>query len=196
MFDLPQFLQTIGYAGITFMIFAESGLFFGFFFPGDSLLFTAGLLAAKGFFHLPTLIVLCFLGAVLGVNVGYAFGKRVGPKLFSRDDSFFFHKHHIDRAREFYARHGKKTIVLARFIPIVRTFAPIVAGVAEMRYATFMLYNVIGAALWAIGLPLVGFYLHEFIPNVDRYLLPIVAFIVILSVIPPLWHVFRERKRV
>ncbi len=195
MFDLSQLLQTIGYVGITAIVFAESGLFFGFFLPGDSLLFTAGLLAAKGYFNLPLLVGLCFLGAVLGDNVGYAFGRRVGPKIFTRGNSIFFHKHHIERARAFYTKYGKKTIVLARFVPIVRTFAPIVAGVGSMHYPTFFLYNVLGGALWAIGLPVAGFYLHELVPDIDRYLLPVVAGIVILSVIPPFLHMYKERGK-
>ncbi len=195
MFDLQSFLQTIGYIGIAAAVFAESGLFFGFFLPGDSLLFTAGLLAAKGYFNLSLLIGLCFLGAVLGDNVGYAFGRRVGPRIFTREDSRFFHRHHVERARAFYEIHGKKTIVLARFVPIVRTFAPIVAGVGEMSYRTFVAYNLIGGALWAIGLPLAGFYLHGLIPDIDHYLLPVIAGIVILSVIPPLWHVYKERTK-
>ncbi len=196
MFDLQSLLQTIGYLGIAAIVFAESGLFFGFFLPGDSLLFTAGLLAAKGYFNLPILVGLCFLAAVLGDNVGYTFGRRVGPKIFSREDSRFFHRHHLERARGFYAKYGKKTIVLARFVPIVRTFAPIVAGVGQMPYQTFVLYNLIGGALWAIGLPVAGFYLHGLVPDIDRYLLLIIAAIVILSVIPPLWHVYQERKRI
>lgn len=192
--SIETLLQTVGYLGIAAIVFAESGLFFGFFLPGDSLLFTAGILAAKGYFNLWVLSALCFFAAVLGDNVGYAFGRRVGPKIFTRENSRFFHRHHIERARAFYEKYGKKTIVLARFVPIVRTFAPIVAGVGAMHYPTFFVYNLIGGALWGIGLPVAGFYLHELIPDVDRYLLPIVALIVILSILPPFWHVLRERR--
>ena len=195
MIDLQQLLQTVGYIGIFLIVFAESGLFFGFFLPGDSLLFTAGLLAARGFFNAPLLVLLCFVAAVTGDNVGYAFGRRVGPRIFTREDSRFFHKQHVERARTFYDKYGKKTILLARFVPFVRTFAPIVAGVGQMPYATFVFYNVVGGALWAIGLPLAGFYLHALIPDVDRYLLPIVGVIVMISVIPPLWHIIQEQRR-
>lgn len=194
MFDLVSLIQAAGYAGIFGIVFAESGLFFGFFLPGDSLLFTAGFLASQGYFNIVFLVTLVFMGAVLGDNVGYAFGRRVGPKIFTREDSLLFNKRHLERARMFYERHGGKTIILARFMPFIRTFAPILAGVGEMRYRTFLFYNIIGGIIWGIGVPVAGFYLGSVIPNADRYILPIVLFIIFSSVIPPLFHIARSKK--
>ncbi len=192
--DLAQFIQTVGYLGVFAIIFAESGLLIGFFLPGDSLLFTAGFLASQHLLSLPILVLLCFIAAVLGDSAGYFFGKKVGKKLFNKDDSLLFHKHYIVDAQKFYDKHGSKTIVLARFIPVVRTFAPIVAGVGEMHYSTFLTFNLIGGLLWATGLNLAGYFLGSLIPNVDRYLLPIVLLIVIVSVLPGAWHILKDEK--
>lgn len=181
----PAFLvATFGLVGVFVIIFAESGLFFGFFLPGDSLLFTAGLLASQGHFNILLLWIGCTVAAILGDSVGYTFGKKVGPKLFYREDSFFFHKKHIDRTRTFYEKYGKKTIILARFVPIVRTFAPILAGVGQMEYRTFISYNVIGGTLWCTLLIFLGFGLGSVIPSIDAYLLPIVLAIIFISFIP------------
>ena len=135
--DLISLIKTAGYLGLFFIVFAESGLFIGFFLPGDSLLFTAGFLASQGYLNIWILAPLMFVAAVLGDNFGYAFGKKVGPALFNKEDSFLFHKDHLVKANDFYAKHGPKTIVMARFLPIVRTFAPILAGVGKMEYKTF-----------------------------------------------------------
>lgn len=190
----PKFLiQTLGLIGVFSIVFAESGLFFGFFFPGDSLLFTAGLLASQGHFNILLLCLGCAACAIAGDNVGYAFGKKVGPKIFSREDSFFFHKKHVERTQIFYQKHGKKTIILARFVPIVRTFAPILAGVGQMRYRTFVSYNVIGGILWSTLLVFLGFLLGSVIPNVDRYLLPIVLLIIAVSFVPIVWEWIKSR---
>jgi membrane-associated protein len=179
---------TIGIFGI---VFAESGLLIGFFLPGDSLLFTAGLLSARegSSLHFPVLLVGCAFFAVLGDQVGYMFGKRVGPSLFKRPDSRFFKQEYVERTQKFFDEHGPKTIFLARFVPIVRTFAPVLAGVGEMRYRTFFRYNVIGGVVTA------GRILGDTIPNIDRYLLPIIFVIVLLSVIPPFLEWRRHRKR-
>jgi len=194
LFDLVPLIKTAGYFGIFFIVFAESGLFIGFFLPGDSLLFTAGFLASQGYLNIWILTALAFVGAVLGDSVGYAFGRRVGPKIFTREDSIFFHKDHIMRAEKFYEAHGPKTIVLARFMPIVRTFAPIVAGIGHMRYRTFIFYNVIGGALWGIGLPSLGYLLGNTIPDIDRFLIPIIIGIIVVSALPPAWHIFKEYR--
>ena len=194
-FDVSSFIQTAGYAGIFGIVFAESGLLFGLFFPGDSLLLTSGLLASQGFLSLPFLIIVTFSGAVLGDSVGYWFGAKTGPKIFRKQDSLFFKKDHIRRAQEFYAQHGGKAIVLARFIAVVRTFAPIVAGVANMRYGDFLFYNIAGAFAWAVGIPLAGYFLGQAIPHIDRYFLPIVLCIIVLSILPGLIVLFRGRKR-
>lgn len=185
----PMFLvSTLGLVGVILIVFAESGLFFGFFFPGDSLLFTAGFLASQGLINFWFLFFGSIIAAILGDNVGYWFGAKVGPKIFSREDSLFFHKNHLIKTQGFYNRHGKKTIILARFVPIVRTFAPILAGVGKMNYRTFFAYNVIGGVLWGGGMSLTGYILGSIIPGVDRYLLPIVIVIILISFIPALSH--------
>lgn len=194
MFNLESIIKAAGYFGLFGIIFAESGLFIGFFLPGDSLLFTAGFLASQGYLNIFTLAALCFVAAVAGDSVGYVFGKRVGPKIFKKEDSLFFHKDHIHKAQAYYEKHGGKTIVLARFIPIVRTFAPIVAGVGNMNYRVFLTYNIIGGFLWAVGLSVVGYFLGSVIPDVDKYLLPIIAGIIIVSLIPPVWQVLKDKE--
>jgi len=192
----PAFLiQTLGLLGVFAIVFAESGLFFGFFLPGDSLLFTAGLLASQGHFNVILLWLGCIIAAIAGDSVGYAFGKKVGPKIFSREDSFLFHKKHVIRTQAFYEKYGKKTIILARFVPIVRTFAPILAGVGNMEYRSFFVYNVIGGLIWSTLLIFLGFVLGSFIPDIDQYLLPIVLVIVVLSFVP-LYREWRKQQRV
>lgn len=195
MFDLISIIKSIGYLGVFAIIFSESGLLIGLFFPGDSLLFTAGLLSAQGFFNIYVLMGLCILGAVLGDNFGYVFGAKIGPKIFTKEDSLFFHKDHLERARIFYEKYGKKTIILARFVPFVRTFAPILAGVGKMDYSVFFIYNVIGGIIWGIGLPLAGYFLGSLIPDIDRYLLPIIGAIIIFSIIPIAMEIIKSKKR-
>ena len=190
--NLTQLIETVGYLGLFAIIFAESGLLIGFFLPGDSLLFTAGFLASQHFFSLPILLGITFIAAVAGDSVGYTFGHQVGPKLFKREDSLLFHKDHIVKAQKYYEEHGPKTIILARFIPIVRTFAPIVAGVGTMHYRTFLTYNLIGGFLWAVGLTVSGYFLGNIIPDVDKYLLPIILLIVVLSMAPTVWHIMHD----
>lgn len=194
--DLRTFIEQIGYIGVYAIIFAESGLLIGFFLPGDSLLFTAGFLAspAVNLFNIWTMLIGAWIAAVVGDNVGYYFGSKVGKKLFRREDSLLFHKDHLIRAQEFYEKNGGKAIVIARFIPIVRTFAPIVAGIGEMEYKTFMFFNFLGGTLWVFGVGLAGFFLGSLIPDVDKYLLPIILLIIIASVAPPVWHLYKENK--
>ena len=194
LLDPIVIIKTLGLAGVLFIVFAESGLFFGFFFPGDSLLFTAGFLASQGFISPAWLFVGAFLAAVFGDSVGYAFGKKIGPKIFTKEDSFFFNKKHIDRSEDFYKKYGKKTVILARFIPIVRTFAPILAGVGNMSYRTFLSYNVIGGLVWSVGVSLLGYALGAVVPNADSYVMPLVIFIIIVSLIPPLWEYVKTRR--
>ncbi|MDO8430674.1 MAG: VTT domain-containing protein [Candidatus Taylorbacteria bacterium] len=193
----PLFIiKTLGLIGVVLIIFAESGLFFGFFLPGDSLLFTAGFLASQGLISIWWLLTLCFIAAVVGDNVGYYFGKKVGPMIFKREDSLFFHKKHVETARSFYNKHGKKAIILARFIPIGRTFVPIVAGVAQMDHKTFMKYNLIGGFLWTWLLLGLGYLLGNAIPNAEKYLTPIILAIIVISFIPAVIEFFKERKKV
>lgn len=193
-FDLAQLIQTVGYLGVFAIVFLESGLMVGFFFPGDSLLFTAGFLASQGFFDIKILIVGCFIAAVAGDSIGYYLGQKFGRKLFSRDDSIWFHKDHLNRAQSFYDKHGGKTIILARFIPVIRAFAPVVAGIGIMRYKKFVIFNLVGGVLWAIAIPLAGYYLGSLIPDVDKYLLPIVGLIIIASVLPALHHALMDAE--
>ena len=191
----PKFLiETAGIVGVIFIIFAESGLFFGFFLPGDSLMFTAGLLASQSLLPLPTLLIGTFIAAVLGDNVGYMFGKRIGPALFNKEHSFFFNKSHIEKSKIFFEKYGPKALVLARFMPIVRTFTPILAGVGQMEYKKFFFYNILGGFLWTFGMLLGGFFFGQLIPNPDRYLLPVIAVIILISILPAIKHIFEKRR--
>lgn len=195
--NIIEWLGPFATIGLFLIIFAESGLLIGFFLPGDSLLFTAGLLASQDKFglNLPVLLVGCFLAAVIGDQVGYAFGNRVGPSLFKRPDSRLFKQEYIERTNTFFEHHGPKTIILARFVPVVRTFAPILAGVGSMEYRTFLRYNVVGGLLWAVGLTSAGYVLGETVPSIDRYLLPVIGLIIVASIIPPIFEYRRHRKR-
>ena len=195
MFDIATLIKTAGYSGIFGIIFAESGLLFGIFLPGDSLLFTAGFLASKGYLDIRLLVIVTFLAAVLGDQTGYSIGRYFGPKIFKRPKSILFDPEYVVRARIFYERYGGKAITLARFMPVIRTIAPALAGVGVMRYATFFFYNVIGGLLWGVLLPVVGYYLGALIPGVDRYIVPIVAVIIALSVLPGVLHILRDPAR-
>ena len=188
MFDLVALIKTVGYLGIFGIIFAETGLLLGFFLPGDSLLFTAGFLASQGFLNVWVLTIITFSAAVLGDNFGYGVGKKFGPRIFKKDDSFLFHRDHLERARVFYEQHGGKTIVFARFLPVIRTFVPMLAGVGNMKYKSFVFFNILGAVIWAIGMTWLGYFLGNIIPNADQYIVPIVIAIVILSSLPTITH--------
>ena len=202
-FDPEHLIDTVGLLGLFLVIFAESGLLIGFFLPGDSLLFTAGFLAsapdsAPESLHLPLglLLVGCFVAAVAGDQVGYLFGRRVGPSLFKRPDSRLFKQENVDKAHGFFERYGAKTIVLARFVPIVRTFAPIVAGVSHMKYRTFVTFNLIGGALWALGITMLGYFLGQV--DVIEKNIELAAIVVVgISVIPivlELWKAHKEKQ--
>lgn len=193
-FDLAELIRTAGYLGVFTIVFLESGLMLGFFFPGDSLLFTAGFLASQGVLDIKVLIAGCFIAAVVGDSIGYYLGQKFGRRLFQKEDSIWFHKDHLIRAQNFYDRHGGKTIILARFVPVIRAFAPVVAGVGVMRYKKFVIFNLMGGILWAIAIPLLGYYLGNIIPDVDRYLLPIVGLIVIASVLPAAHHALLDAE--
>lgn len=197
-FDLVETIRSLGYFGVWAIVFAESGLLIGFFLPGDSLLFTAGFIASvpQSPLNIWVLILGAFLAAVLGDNVGYATGYRFGRRLFQREDSWLFHKKHLVTTTQFYHKHGKKTLILARFVPIVRTFAPIIAGVGSMHYRTFMFYNLIGGFLWTFGITLLGFFLGKSLPaeQLDKYLLPIIGLIIVVSLLPSILHIIKENK--
>jgi len=193
----PRFLiETFGIIGIVVIVFAESGLFFGFFLPGDSLLLTAGLFAYKGFLNIWLLVPLVFIAAVLGDNVGYWFGRKTGPPLFNREESLFFKRKNLLAAKAFYEKHGGKTIILARFMPFIRTFAPIVAGAVEMDYKKFMIYNLVGGVLWGIGVTFAGYFLGSIFPPevLDRYFVVIVLVVIFLSVLPTAIHLWQENR--
>lgn len=187
-------IKTTGYFGVWAAIFAETGLLIGFFLPGDSLLFTAGLLASKGIFNIYVLTVGIFIAAVLGDSVGYAFGKKTGPLIFKREDSFFFHKKNLIRAENFYKKYGASTIILARFVPIIRTFAPIVAGVGKMEYKKFLSFNVLGGLLWSVVITFAGYILPTLFPSAEKYLTWIVLLIIVVSLIPPALQFLKEIK--
>ena len=193
---LSELIKTIGYVGLFVMIFAESGLFFGFFLPGDSLLFTAGFLASQGFFNISVLVPLIVIAAIGGDQAGYWMGGYLGRWLMKRQDSAFFSKRHLEKANSFYVRHGGKALILARFLPAVRTFVPIVAGMAKMDYKKFISYNAVGGIFWGSGITLIGYYLGNAIPGVDKYLLPIIGMIIVASFIPAAIHMRGDIKRI
>lgn len=190
------YVLAASYVGLFLIVFAETGLLLGFFLPGDSLLITAGFAAQKfpNEFSLVILIPLLIVAAVLGDATGYQIGRQAGRRLFQREDSRWFRRSHLVRAEQFYARHGGKTIVLARFLALVRTFAPTVAGAAGMPYAQFAMYNVAGGVLWVVSMTLVGYVLGQAVPNLDAVFLVVVGAVVLISVAPAAWHFWREHR--
>lgn len=194
-FDLKEIITTTGYLGIFAIVFAESGLLIGFFFPGDSLLITAGLLASRGILDIRLLIPIAAVAAILGDSVGYWFGNKTGPKIFKREDSLFFHKKNIIKANEFYKKHGGKTIILARFLPFIRTFAPIVAGIGTMKYKHFLSYNIFGGLFWVLLTTLIGYFLGNTIPDIDRYITFIIIGIILTTGMPGLIHFWRDYRK-
>lgn len=194
--DLPALVQWAGYVGLTVIVFVETGTL-AFFLPGDSLLVTAGLLAAQPTFGLNVWLLGAILSvaAVAGDTVSYAIGKQLGPRLFTREDSFWLNKKHLLAARAFYEQHGGKTIIMARFVPIIRTFAPVVAGAAEMRYARFLAYNVFGGLGWVWSMLLCGYWLGQVIPGLDKHIEKLAIVIILISVLPMVWHWWRERQK-
>jgi membrane-associated protein len=199
--DLVEFIKAVSVIGVLAVIFAESGLLIGFFLPGDTILFTAGFLIQANILSIPIglFAVLVFLAAVLGDNVGYIFGSRVGRKLYERENSRFFKKHHIEAAEKFYDKYGGITIVIARFWPTVRTFAPIVAGTSKMKYRNFLVFNMIGAFIWAVGVSCLGYFLGGWFQrrglNVDQVLLPCLIVIVLITWTPAFIHLMRNPKQ-
>jgi membrane-associated protein len=193
--DLPALIQWAGYVGLTAIIFVETGLFFGFFLPGDSLLVTAGLLASQGFgLDVYVLGALLNIAAILGDNTNYWIGRYMGPRVFTREESLFFRRRHVERAHDFYERNGAKTIVLARFMPIIRTFAPLVAGVARMSYRTFLTYSVLGGTLWIWSMLFVGYFLGRYIPGIDKHIEKVIIVVIFLSILPGIISWIRERR--
>ena len=189
-----EIIRATGMFGIFAIVFAESGLFFGFFFPGDSLLFTAGLFAKIGLFPFIPLLIGCIVAAILGDTVGYFTGVKIGPRLFTKENSLLFNKKYITDAQSFYAKYGDKTIIISRFIPIIRTFAPVLAGVGKMRYRTFLLFNVIGGTLWAFIVLFLGYWVGGRIPNAEHYILPITLGISFISLLPIFFKLLKSRS--
>lgn len=192
--SLDALIRWGGYVLMVAIVFTETGLLVGFFLPGDSLLITAGLLAAADVLNIWWLNALLIVAAITGDSVGYAIGARVGPRLFTREKSWLFHPRHVVRTREFYERYGAKTIVIARFVPIIRTFAPVVAGVGQMFYPRFLLYNVAGGIGWVVSMTWAGYLLGNAVPNVDRHIHIIVIVVIVLSVVPIGVEILRERR--
>jgi membrane-associated protein len=190
----PETIAAAGYVVILFVVFAETGLAAGFFLPGDSLLFVAGLFAADGKFNLFALLIGVFLAAVIGDAVGYFTGAKMGPRLFKRQKSLLFRPSHLQKAQAFYEKYGGKTIIIARFVPIVRTFAPIVAGAAQMPYRQFVIYNVIGGFLWVFTMILGGFFLGRAFPALREHIEIVVIVIVALSLMPPVFEYLKSRR--
>ncbi|MGI8618596.1 MAG: DedA family protein [Gemmatimonadaceae bacterium] len=193
--DLPTLIKWGGYVGLTTIVFTETGLLIGFFLPGDSLLVTAGLLASQGFLNVYIMGALLTVAAIAGDSVGYSIGRAAGPRLFKREDSFFFNKKHLYRAHDFYLRHGGKTIVIARFVPILRTFAPVVAGAADMPYRRFIYFNVLGGVLWIWSMLMVGYVLGRYIPGIENHIELVIFAVIGLSLVPILVEYLKSRGR-
>ncbi len=193
--SLDDLVRWGGYVVLTVVVFTETGLLIGFFLPGDSLLITAGLVAATGHLNIWWLNGLLILAAVTGDSVGYAIGRRLGPRLFTRPKSLLFNPRHVERTRAFYARHGARTIVIARFVPIVRTFAPVVAGVGQMEYRQFVFYNIAGGVGWVTSMTWAGYLLGQVVPNISERIHVVVVVVILLSLIPIVVEMVRERRR-
>jgi membrane-associated protein len=193
VYNVPELIRIGGLIGLIAIVFAETGLLIGFFLPGDSLLVTAGLFAARGDFNIVVLNVTLIVAAIVGDATGYWIGRRTGQALYSRPDSLLFRREHLRMTHDFYERHGGKTIVIARFIPIIRTFAPVVAGAAEMGYRNFATYNVIGGLAWVLSMTLGGYLLGRAVPNIDRNIHYVIAIVIAVSLMPPVIAWLRSR---
>jgi membrane-associated protein len=192
--DPETIITSGGLLLIAFIVFAESGLLFGFFFPGDTLLFLTGTLAAQGLFSIWLAVPVIVVSSIIGGQVGYYIGQRAGPRVFKKKDGILFREEYVDQSEQFYEKHGGKTILLARFIPIVRTFAPVVAGVGKMDLKRFTFYNITGSALWGAGVTILGYFFGKHIPNIDHYILPIIGLVMVLSFGPAVYHILGDPK--
>ena len=192
---LDQLIAWAGYLGVTAIVYSETGLLAGFFLPGDSLLVTAGLVASQGLLDIRYLDILLVTAAIVGDNTGYFIGYYAGPRLFKREDSFFFHKRHLERTHQFFDKHGGKTLILARFVPIVRTFAPTVAGVGRMKYRRFLAFSVCGGSLWVMSMTSIGYFLGRTVPNIERHLHILVAAVIVISFLPVINELYKTKKK-
>jgi membrane-associated protein len=195
LYNVPELIRMGGLIGLVAVVFAETGLMVGFFLPGDSLLVTAGLFAAKGDLNIVWLNLALMAAAIAGDATGYWIGRRAGHALYSRPNSFFFRKQHLVKTHEFYEKHGGKTIVIARFVPIIRTFAPVVAGAAEMTYRQFALYNIAGGIGWVASMTLIGYFLGRAVPDIDKHIHIVVAVVIFLSLLPGIISILREKMK-
>lgn len=194
LLDPIALLHTASYLGLFAIVFAETGLLVGFFLPGDSLLISAGLLAAQGSLSLPAVMLVCVIAAIAGDSAGYLIGARLGPRVFNRPDSRWFRPEYVERAKGYFERYGARTLVIARFVPVVRTFAPTLSGVGRMPYRTFLAYNALGGLVWGAGVPLTGALLGRLVPQLDRYILLVIAGVVIVSLVPVALEIARSRR--
>ncbi len=199
--SLFDFITWAGVFGVAAVVFAETGLLIGFLLPGDSLLITAGLLVNRGVLdiNIHLFVTILFIAAFLGNNTGYLIGKHIGVKLFNRKDSLIFHKSNLQKAEVFYEKYGNKAVIIACFVPFARTFVPLLAGISKMKHSTFITFNTIGILLWAVGLTYLGYYAGAWLESkgidVDKYLLLFIALVILISVLPPLFHIFKDKER-
>jgi len=192
--DVSTLVQTLGYVGLTVLVFVETGLLIGFFLPGDSVLVTAGLLGSQGYINVYLLGTILTVAAIAGDTVGYYIGRASGPRLFTREDSLLFNKKHLIRAHDYYERHGGKTIVIARFMPIIRTFAPVVAGMARMEYGRFLAYNVFGGLAWVWSMLFTGYFLGRYVPGIGAHIDLVIVVVIFLSILPAIIGRFTSEK--
>lgn len=194
MFDVTHIIQAGGLLLIAAIIFAESGMMVGFFFPGDTLLFSAGILAASGKLSIVSVIIVIAIAAIVGDNTGYQIGKSLGRRLFRKPDSAIFRKQYIERAEKFYETYGSKTMLLAHFVPVVRSFVPVTAGAGNMDRKLYILFDAIGDVAWTLVITLLGFYAGKKIPGIEKYVEPVLIIIIIIFLAPTLYHVFKDPK--
>lgn len=194
--NLPDLIRWGGYTVLAMIVFAETGLLAGFFLPGDSLLVTAGLVCAlDGEMRIEFLLLILSFAAIIGDSTGYAIGRFFGPRLFNKEDSFFFRKSHVDKTHAFFEKYGAKTIILARFVPIIRTFAPTVAGVGHMNYAKFVTYNIVGGILWVFSMTLLGYFLARSIPDIEKKVHWVILTVIVISLLPIIKEIFDARRK-
>ncbi|MBC7708194.1 VTT domain-containing protein [Polaromonas sp.] len=193
MFDVNTIVQSGGLLLLALIVFAEVGLLLGFFLPGDTLLIAAGIYAHSGHLSIVAVIVVVAIAAILGDNTGYYIGRKLGPRVFRKPDGLIFRKDHIDKAEVFYEKYGAKTLLISHFIPVIRTFQPLLAGVGRMPYRRFVVFNILGDILWAVSVPLLGYYVGSRIPGIDKYIQLVLLAVIILSAGPTIYHIIKLR---
>jgi membrane-associated protein len=194
MFDVTSIIQHGGLLVISLIIFAESGMMVGFFLPGDTLLISAGIFAAKGHLSLSLALLCIGLAAIVGDNVGFQIGKYFGPRVFNKKDSLIFRQEYLKKAQDFFDKYGNKAILLAHFVPVVRAFAPVTAGAAKMRFRTFFIFDIIGDIAWTIIITLFGYFVASKIPGVEKYVEPVLLLVILATVGPALYHILKDPR--